>query len=86
VGYNRRFSALYRGKCAGCGTPFEEGTRVYFPDGTRDVTVDACCPEAPEPEAIDGEDNILTMPRGKTAKDRCDVCFQIKSSNNTCWC
>jgi len=27
-----------------------------------------------------------TMPRGRTAKDRCGVCFQIPASNGACGC
>ena len=79
------FPAAYAGSCGNCGEHFGPGEMIAYEEGA--VTVQSCCgtpddprttPTATEPDRV--------MPRGMTAADRCDKCFQIPSSNGLCGC
>lgn len=88
----REFSAQYAFTCGCCGERQAEGTIAQFgPDGVlRNVEADHtpgdygseshAQPSGEQPRTIE------VMPRGKTAADRCERCFQIPSSNGQCGC
>jgi hypothetical protein len=81
------FPATYSGRCGNCGEVFAPGTEVFYAQPDDVLTGMECCGEAEDPETVsEVTPASKVMPRGKTARDRCDVCFQIRSSNNTCGC
>lgn len=77
------FAARFPGRCGQCGEPFEIGTGVQYNDDDVLVTADCAAPDAIEQLDVDKHG---VMPRGKTAADTCKICFQIRSSNETCGC
>lgn len=81
------FTANHAFKCAGCETEYPAGTNAIY-DADNNLYADDGCINAMIPEDPKGRRTTPreTMPRGKTAKDRCDVCFQIPSSNGACGC
>ena len=82
------FQASYPGRC-GCGEPISPGDEVFY-DGEI-LYREECCgiPEVltrTERPASRVELLDKVMPRGATAADRCDRCFQIPSANGVCGC
>lgn len=82
------FEARYAGRCGDCGQAFSVGEPVSY--NADDVLVGAeCCDGegrnadtfAPGRAAVNE-----TMPRGKTARDKCPRCFQVPASNGVCGC
>lgn len=79
------FLAQYAGTCRGCGEVFDAGSEVQYTSASSgpDVIVAECCFGAAEinveTSATQTRDR-LTMPRGKTAADRCDRCFIIHTA------
>lgn len=81
------FAAQFDGRCGPCGQPFKVGDDVFYDDD--DVLVGAdCCGNPDEHRAnIDGTvPRIEVMPRNKSIKDRCGICFQIPAANGICGC
>lgn len=84
MGSIKWFSAQFRGSCGTCGKRFEAGDQVgYTKDDVNgeDILVALeCC-------AGTGIEDIKDLiPRGKTAKDACTLCFIIHSTNQVeCW-
>ena len=78
------FAARFAGRCGGCGELFEAGAQVFYAPPDDVLTVEECCGDAAqtEPRATLSEvtpaDKV--MPRGKTAKDRCDLCFIVHAA------
>lgn len=82
---SREFAAHWRFVCTCCGEVQPEGTVAqYGPDGQiRSVEPD----HTPGGEAYESNGDsfnrsrapIAVMPRGKTAKDRCERCFIVHS-------
>lgn len=87
----RSFLASYPGRCANCGDMFEVDDEVFY-DADDALRGEACCGDHGAPDAVRGTAETLAapiervMPRGASAQDRCDRCFQIPSSNGVCGC
>lgn len=79
------FQAKYSGECYGCGEPFEVGTMLRYKDDNLyvDHTCDSDGPVYVTEKRSDGRAPINVMPTGKTARDRCDQCFIIHTTNQT---
>jgi hypothetical protein len=81
------FEAKFAGRCGPCGQPFAEGDQVFYNDDDTLVGAECCGnPDEPRTDLSRTEPRIPVMPRGKTAKDRCDGCFQIPAANGVCGC
>jgi len=84
------FSAAYAGRCGNCGEPFAPGAEVYY-DADDSLNGQECCGLDDDRNAVRGAEALTApadkvMPRGRTAGDRCDRCFQIPASNGSCGC
>lgn len=70
--YSPVWPARYPGTCGNCGQSFDVGDEIRRDGGTIVGTM--CC-------TIDGprepDHTPEVMPRGKTARDRCDRCFIV---------
>lgn len=85
--YSQEFPARFPGTCRACGDPFPLGAMVRY--NADDELV--CCEGT---DMLNGESNgadfdsfnrgrtpgIVVMPRGKTAKDKCGLCFMVHAS------
>jgi hypothetical protein len=82
------FPASYAGRCGNCGENFGPGTQVTYAQPDDLLIGMECCGELEEPVSAESQvtpaDKV--MPRGKSARDRCDRCFQIPASNGVCGC
>lgn len=78
------FVAQFAGVCKRCDEPFPQGALVQYDDNDNivccgDITTEGLGPSlSPKSPAV--------MPRGKTASDRCNRCFQVPASNGVCGC
>ena len=79
------FPANYAGRCGNCGELFESGDDVFYDQGDTLLGQDCCGTASTDGPAVPKADQPV-LPRGKTAADRCDTCFQIPSSNGLCGC
>lgn len=83
------FPAAYAGRCGNCGEPFQAGAEVFYDDQDSLLVVE-CCGEEGQGAVHGAEQQTVkvdqVMPRGKTARDRCDRCFQVPASNGVCGC
>lgn len=79
-------TASYAGRCGSCNDLFAPGDEVFYTEGDLLVAVNCC--GAAEPLTAESEVTPASkvMPRGKTAKDRCDTCFQVPATNGVCGC
>ena len=98
----RSFAANYEGSCGTCPATIAVGDAIFYPQpGSVLVSGIDCCGDRPDEDlaptvrgdetlALDDEDAVVAiarvMPRGRTAADACETCFQIRSSNGTCGC
>lgn len=76
------FTLKYDTKCASCKTPLYAGLQgAYF----AGEIIGGCCEEDPVIRSHESTTpkHIPVMPRGKTAKDRCDRCFMVHASGQT---
>lgn len=84
------FPAKYNGQCIPCDELISVGDEVTMVDSDRGrITIHAHCAEDGEihVESRSGRpDHTATIPRGRTASDRCNRCFQIPASNGSCGC
>jgi hypothetical protein len=71
------FLARFPGTCARCNQGFEVGTSVWYEEGEL-----VCC-DVTTGDVLDRREPIAVMPRGKTARDRCDKCFIVHASGQT---
>jgi hypothetical protein len=78
------FTAQYSGRCRNCNEVFEAGAEVFYAPGEDTVTVLECCGDAQRTAAAGEMPQV--MPRGKTARDACGMCFQVPASNGLCGC
>lgn len=89
------FKARYHTACAAhCGTdiyPGDEAEAVETMAGML-YTHPGCVGDIESRGADFSTDKpgrtpgIPVLPRGKTARDRCDACFQVPASNGQCGC
>ena len=82
------FPAAYAGRCGNCAEHFRPGEEVQYDSDGLLIVVD-CCGTLDDPPGIGrprAEPSLKTVPRGKTAADRCGTCFQIPASNGVCGC
>lgn len=84
------FPARYTGRCGNCDEVFIEGAEVFYAPPDDVLMGVECCGEV---AAIDSRSTVSevtpadkVMPRGKSARDRCDQCFQVPASNGVCGC
>lgn len=77
-------SAQFAGRCTTCGQPFEVGASIFYTDD--DALAGWECCGIDEPAAVVPEETARVMPRGKTARDACGLCFQVPASNGMCGC
>lgn len=84
------FLAKYKGRCPMCDDPIEPGDDVTMVD-TQAGRVTIHGPHVQDDE-IDPDraprthSTPRTMPRGRTAQDRCSRCFQVPANNGACGC
>lgn len=82
------FPATHVGRCSSCGDPFDVGANIFYDHNDQVVGLDCCgaddAERGSEESAVTPVDKV--MPRGKTAKDRCETCFQVPASNGVCGC
>jgi hypothetical protein len=88
--------AKYPGNCGTCDAGFSAGDTVYWspPEIGEPPVIDGpCCIESPQSNGADFDafnrgrpPGIAVLPRGKTAKDRCNTCFQVPASSGACGC
>lgn len=75
------FPANYNGLCIPCGEDIKRGEMIvvsdvgYVHEDCREDVGKA--PEMPAKSRSSRPDHTATIPRGKTAADRCDSCFII---------
>jgi hypothetical protein len=75
------FPASYNGLCIACGEDIKRGEMIvisdvgYVHEECREDVGKA--PEATTERRSSDPDHTATIPRGKTAKDRCGSCFII---------
>lgn len=86
------FETKWAFKCGCCDEIFDAGTLAFYNDkhvlcnGEPDHT-SAFNQQEPDAKGREPSYNLPdVMPRGKTATDRCDRCFQIPSSSGACGC
>jgi hypothetical protein len=80
------FAASYTGRCGNCTDLFEPGDEVAY-DNDGVLVIVECCGAADESRTQLATVEVdRVMPRGKTAADKCRICFQIPSSNDVCGC
>jgi hypothetical protein len=94
----RTFDARYAGSCASCSAPILPGDNVFYAPGNEAVSGLECCGDRPDEDLVvlqradDHGDEDATvdaakvMPHGRTARDACQLCWQIPASNGTCGC
>jgi len=85
------FAARYRSLCNPCGEDIKPGEYIKMhPDvGAVHEECFEDVGKAPQTDSYGREPGYNvpdTMPRGKTASDRCGKCFQIPSTNGSCGC
>lgn len=93
------FKADYAGTCSECQSSFRVGTEVAYLHTTGELIASCCINSetaAADAVATQGGDfdsftpgrtpGIAVLPRGKTKKDMCEICFQIPSSSGVCGC
>lgn len=92
------FPARYESLCIPCGQSIERGDEItnhpkhgyihlHCVDTADDVVYDMSESNGADFDSFTrGRSPIAVLPRGKTASDRCDKCFQIPASNGTCGC
>lgn len=100
-GGRRTFTAQFASDCATCSTAILPGDSVFYGPGAEIASGVDCCGDRDDAEltvnqrgddslSVDDEDPAVTiartMPRGRTAADRCGKCWQIPASNGTCGC
>lgn len=79
------FKAQYTSDCLGCGSQIDKGNVITFVHTERGrVVVHLGCEENALPTGPRHDDSehvsiAEVMPRGKTAKDKCDRCFMVHS-------
>lgn len=97
----RGFPAQFGGDCVSCGDGILPGDRVFYAPGNERVSGIDCCGDKDDADlvvvqrhddslSVDEDDAATviarTLPRGKTAADRCGTCWQIPANNGTCGC
>lgn len=97
----RGFNAEFDGRCATCAGPIIPGDSIFYAPDSDAPSGMNCCGERSDEElavyqnrddslSVDEDDpatNIArTLPRGKTAADKCGKCWQIPSSSGVCGC
>jgi hypothetical protein len=78
------FPARYDGMCLPCGEPIVQGESITnHPDAGyvhEDCAEDVGkTPQTAVERRVRDDPARATMPRGKTARDRCDRCFMVHS-------
>src|SRR5262245_36189767 len=85
----KSFRAKYAGACPSCEDDIDKGDMVSFvrTSSGRVVVHEPCAgfdvSEDPEEKDVDHTNPRIVMPRGKTARDRCNGCFMIHSPGQT---
>lgn len=97
----RSWVAVHDTACGTCAGRIVPGDRFFFAAGGDVASGLDCCGDRPdedlvvrqrsEEDGLSAEDDprvtiARTLPRGKTAADKCPKCWQIPSSSGTCGC
>lgn len=79
------FPARYAGRCGNCDESFAPGDEVFYAPPDETLTGVECCGHVSESRPATPEVTLVdqVMPRGKTAKDRCDRCFIVHTPGQT---
>jgi hypothetical protein len=83
------FEAKYPFRCGTCGERHPAGAYAQYDADHTTLSAVNCADTNLESNgaAFDrGRAPIAILPRGKTAKDRCNTCFQVPASNGVCGC
>lgn len=85
------FRARFSGHCDICDSEIDAGDFIVGHPEARFIHEDCAqdadrVPQTPRTGRPARDPVPDTLPRGKTAKDRCDMCFQVPASNGTCGC
>lgn len=76
------FIAKYRFSCGRCGEQHDPGTEAQYEPDTSTVSAMECVEayESPVEGSAPTYRPDRVMPRGKTAKDRCNRCFMVHTA------
>lgn len=78
------FQAKYRSLCVPCGEDIQPGE--YITNHAEHGYIHEECTDVESPQhhgepSPPSSRTIVTMPRGKTARDRCEQCFMVHATN-----
>lgn len=97
----RTFTAQFNSTCTSCGAAILSGDLIFYAPGHENASGLDCCGEREDADllvtqrpdeglAVDDEDPVeaiaRVMPRNRTARDACGVCWLIPAANGTCGC